>query len=48
MMDELSRRIETFAPMAQETWSIGFGVEVEEEGPEHNCKTAMEDIKAVL
>lgn len=47
-MDELPRRIETLASMAQETRSISFGVEVEEEGPKHNRKTTMEDIKTVL
>lgn len=48
MMDELARGIETLAAMTEETWSIGFRVEVEEERAKHNRKTAMEDVKTIL
>lgn len=48
VVDELARRVETLASVTEETGSIGFRVEVEEESTKHYCKTAMEDIKTVL
>lgn len=48
MVNKLSRRVETFAAMAEKAGSICLGVEIEEEGAIHNGKTAMEDIKTIL
>ena len=48
MVDELAWWVEALAAMTEETRSVGFGVEVEKEGPEHHGKTAVEHIKTVL
>ena len=48
VVNELARGVEALAAMAEETWSIGFRVEVEEECAKDHSKTAVEDIKAVL
>lgn len=48
MVDELAWGVQTLAAMAEETRGVGFGVEVQEEGPIHNSKTAMEYVKTVL
>lgn len=48
VVDELARRVEALAPVTEETGSVGFRVEVEEESTKHNSKTPMEDIKTVL
>ena len=48
MVDELARRVQALAAMTEEARGIGLRVEIEEESPKHNSKTAMEDIEAVL
>ena len=48
MVDELARRVETLAAVAEETWGVGLGVEVEEESAVYHCQAAMEDIEAIL
>lgn len=47
-MDELARRVEALAAMAEEAGGVGLGVEVEEECPVDHCKTSVEDVEAVL
>ena len=48
MVDELARRVEALAAMTEEARSVGLGVKIEEEGPEHHSQAAVKDIKAVL
>ena len=48
VVDELAGWVEAFAPVTQQAGGVCFGVEVQEESPEHDSKAAVKHVKAVL
>jgi len=48
MVDELPRRVQGLAAVAEHTRGIGFSIQVEEERAIDHTKTTVENVKAAL